>query len=79
MAILTANPYATRSTVTLSSDEVWQVSGGAVRLQTGTPTGEGDGIRLGVNDTAIRFASGQSVTVWREGSVGAQIIRMAVL
>lgn len=79
MAIVNVNPYASRQTITLTSDEVWQVGGGAVRVQTGTPTGEGDGIRLGVSDTALRFTNGQSVTVWRDGAVGAQIVRMSVL
>lgn len=79
MAILNVNPYATRQTVTLTSAEVWQVRGGAVLVQTGTPSGEADGIRLGVNDAAMRFASGEAVTVWRESGVGAQVVRMSVL
>lgn len=79
MAVLNVKPYAQRETITLASDELWQVEGGAVRFQTGTPTSEADGARLTTDSTTVRFASGQNVTVWLAGGVGASIVRVPVL
>lgn len=78
MAILTPNPYATRQTIALTSNEIWQVSGGAIRVQTTAPTSASDGVVLQSGMSTHQFSSGTSVTVWLDGSIGATIVRMPV-
>lgn len=78
MAIMVVMPYAARTTATLSSAEIWQVEGGPVRFNTGTPVNNKDGIRLGLDMATVRFESGETVTVWLEDNVGSKIIRMPV-
>lgn len=78
MAIVTVLPYAMRTTVTLTTAEWWQVEGEPIRFNTGTPTSNKDGIRLGLDMATVRFESGETVTVWLAGNVGSSIVRMPV-
>lgn len=65
MAIFDVPPWASPSTVTPASDEVWQVQGGTVRLMSAAPASETDGITLS-NGDAVNIKSGAaSSRGWR--------------
>ena len=77
MALITDAATAWSTATTLTSDEIWQTRKGSVFVTTTSGPDADDGISL-LENHAIRFSAGVSVSYRKEGITEALIVREAV-
>ncbi len=77
MALLTDATTTWSTSITLTTDEVWQARKGSVFVTTTSSPEPNDGISLHENH-AVRFSAGSSVSYRKEGITEALIAREAV-